>query len=344
MNYLRLKINGREIKAKPGTTVLQAAQASGIYIPTLCADPDLKPHGGCRLCIIEVMGLRNMVTACTTEVCKDMVVNTETEVVHRARRSVIDLILADHPLDCLTCIKNQRCELQDVAAYLGITERNLPGTLNQRLIDDSNPFFTFNHNYCILCQRCTRTCDEITGVNAIEIINRGYNSKVSTFGDKPLMESICKSCGECVVHCPVAALVPKNNIIPTSKVETTCPYCGVGCMMEIGVRNGKIVSVHGSRSSQANNGRLCVKGRYGIADFVHHPERLTQPLLRENNKLKATDWDEALDFVAKKLSAYSGSQIAVIASAKCTNEENYVVQKFARSVLGTNNIDHCARL
>jgi len=344
MNYLKLKINGREVKAKPGTTVLQVAQAAGIYIPTLCADPDLEPNGSCRLCIVEVKGIRDMPTACTTIVSDSMVVNTETEAINIARRTIIDLIIADHPMDCLTCVKNQRCELQNVAAYLGITERNLSGIINERSIDDSNPFFTLNHNYCILCQRCTRTCDEITGVNAIEIINRGYDSKVSTFGDKPLMESICKSCGECVVRCPVAALVAKNSAVPTSKVETTCPYCGVGCMMDLGIRNGKIVSIEGSRSSPANNGRLCVKGRYGIADFVHHPERLTQPLLRKNNKLTETGWDEALDIVAEKLSAYSGGQIAVIASAKCTNEENYVVQKFARSVLGTNNIDHCARL
>ena len=341
---LKLIINGRQVTAKNGMTVLQAAQEAGIYIPTLCADPDLEPHGGCRLCIVEVEGMRDMPTACTTTVSDGMVVNTETEAVNKARRTVIDLLISDHPMDCLTCVKNQRCELQEVAAYLGITERHLPMTITERPVDDSNPFFTLDHNYCILCQRCTRTCDEVTVVNAVEIINRGYDSKVSTFGDKPLMESICKSCGECVVRCPVAALVPKNNIIPTSEVETTCPYCGVGCMMHLGIRDDKIISVKGSRNSQANNGRLCVKGRYGIADFVHHPQRLTEPLIGKNNVLQETNWDEALDIITEKLSGYSGDQIAVIASAKCTNEENYIVQKFARTVLGTNNIDHCARL
>ncbi len=325
-------------------TVLQAAQEAGIYIPTLCADPDLEPHGGCRLCIIEIKGMRDMPTACTTTISDGMVINTETDAVNKARRSVIDLLIADHPMDCLTCVKNQRCELQEVAAYLGITERQLPRTTTERPVDDSNPFFTLDRNYCILCQRCTRTCDEVTGVNAIEIINRGYDSKVSTFGDKPLMESICKSCGECVVRCPVAALVPKNNIIPTCEVETTCPYCGVGCMMYLGIRDDKIVSIQGSRNSQANNGRLCVKGRYGIADFVHSSQRLAKPLIRKNDVFQEASWDEALDTVAEKLSGYSGNQIAVIASAKCTNEENYIVQKFARTVLHTNNIDHCARL
>lgn len=341
---LKLIINGRQVTSTSGITVLQAAQEASIYIPTLCADPDLEPHGGCRLCIIEIKGMRGMPTACTTTISDGMVINTETDAVNKARRSVIDLLIADHPMDCLTCVKNQRCELQEVAAYLGITERHLPRTTTERPVDDSNPFFTLDRNYCILCQRCTRTCDEVTGVNAIEIINRGYDSKVSTFGDKPLMESICKSCGECVVRCPVAALVPKNNIIPTCEVETTCPYCGVGCMMYLGIRDDKIVSIQGSRNSQANNGRLCVKGRYGIADFVHSSQRLAKPLIRKNDVFQEASWDEALDTVAEKLSGYSGNQIAVIASAKCTNEENYIVQKFARTVLHTNNIDHCARL
>jgi len=310
---LKLIINGRQISAASGMTVLQAAQEAGIYIPTLCADLDLEPHGGCRLCIIEIKGMRGMPTACTTTISDGMVINTETDAVNKARRSVIDLLIADHPMDCLTCVKNQRCELQEVAAYLGITERHLPRTTIERPVDDSNPFFTLDRNYCILCQRCTRACDEVTGVNAIEIINRGYDSKVSTFGDKPLMESICKSCGECVVRCPVAALVPKNNIIPTCEVETTCPYCGVGCMMHLGIRDDKIVSIQGSRNSQANNGRLCVKGRYGIADFVHSSQRLTKPLIRKNDVFQEASWDEALDTVAEKLSGYSGNQIAVIA-------------------------------
>lgn len=181
-------------------------------------------------------------------------------------------------------------------------------------------------------------------VNAIEIVDRGYESRVSTFGDKPLFESICQSCGECVVRCPVAALVPKDAIQPTSEVETTCPYCGVGCEMHLGTRAGNIVSVRGSRQSKSNQGRLCVKGRYGIPEFVHHSERLSHPLIRQNGKLTEASWDEALDLVVQKLASYSKDQVAVISSAKCTNEENYIIQKFSRAILGSNNIDHCARL
>lgn len=341
---VELTINGRQVTAENGTTLLKAAQKAGIYVPTLCSEADLEPHGGCRLCMVEIDGMRDMPTACTTIVSNGMVVNSETDAVNKARRNVLNLIMAEHPMDCLTCVKNQRCELQQVAAYLGITERELPHTDNKYPVDDSNPFFTLDRNYCILCQRCTRTCDEVTMINAIEIMNRGYDSKVSTFGDKSLMESICKSCGECVVRCPVAALVPKNFVMPTSEIETTCPYCGVGCMMHLGIRDNHIVSVQGSRNSQANNGRLCVKGRFGIADFVHHPQRLSKPLIRKSEKLGEVSWDEALNTIAERLASYPANQIAVIASARCTNEDNYIVQKFTRTVLGTNNIDHCARL
>ncbi|MCJ7763850.1 MAG: formate dehydrogenase subunit alpha, partial [Dehalococcoidales bacterium] len=196
----------------------------------------------------------------------------------------------------------------------------------------------------ILCQRCTRTCDEITCVNAIEIINRGYESHVGTFGDKPLMESICQSCGECVVRCPVAALTIKGAVQPSREVETTCPYCGVGCSMLLGIRDGKIVSIRGNRQSLSNNGRLCVKGRFGIPEFVHHTERLATPIIRKNNKLEEATWDEAIELVAEKFSGYQPDEVAVISSAKCTNEDNYIIQKFARAMLRTNNVDHCARL
>ena len=339
-----LTINGREIEARQGMTVLEAAQAADIYIPALCYEPDLKPYGGCRLCVVEIEGMRGLPTACTTPAADGMVVHTETPAVDEVRRTVVDLLIADHPTDCLTCCKNQRCELQKIAAYLGITERRFTRVDRDLPVDDSNPFFYIDRNYCILCGQCVRTCDEVTVVNAVEIVFRGYPSRVTTFGDKPLLESICQSCGECVVRCPVAALVPKNFTIPTQEVATICPYCGVGCGMYLGIRDGRIVSVRGDRENPASIGRLCVKGRYGIDEFVHHPERLTTPLIRRNGELTEATWDEALDLVASKLSSYQKDEVAVISSAKCTNEENYILQKFTRAVLGTNNVDHCARL
>jgi formate dehydrogenase alpha subunit len=343
-NMIALNINGQEVNARPGMTVLEAAQKAGIYIPTLCSDPDLAPHGGCRLCVVEIEKMRGLPTACTTAAGDGMTVRTETEAVKEARRLVIDLLIADHPMDCLTCAKNQRCGLQTAAAYLGITERRFPWLKRDIAVDNSNPFFRLDRNYCILCGRCTRACDEVTGVNAIEIADRGYQSRVSTFNDQPLKESICQSCGECVVRCPVASLIPKETTPPTSEVISTCPYCGVGCGLKLGIREGKIISVAGDRQNPASQGRLCVKGRYGIAQFVHSPERLTTPLIRKKGKLTEATWDEALDLIAEKLKGYAPDEMAVISSAKCTNEENYVIQKFGRAVLGTNNVDHCARL
>jgi predicted molibdopterin-dependent oxidoreductase YjgC len=341
---IRLTINGVSVKVNKGATVLEAAQAAGIYIPTLCADPDLEPYGSCRLCVVEIEGLRGLPTACTTPATDGMVVHTETPAANEVRRTAVELLLADHPVDCLTCPKNQHCELQKVAAYLGITERRFPHTDRTFEIDASNPFFDLDRNYCILCARCVRTCQEVTGVGAIDLAYRGYQTQVAAFGDKPMMESICKSCGECVERCPVGALIPKVNLQPAYEVKTTCPYCGVGCQMYLGVRDGQVMRVRGDRENEVNRGRLCVKGRYGATEFIHHPERLNNPLVRRNGEFSEATWDEALDEVASRLGKYQPEEVAIVSSAKCTNEENYLLQKLGRAVIGTHNIDHCARL
>jgi predicted molibdopterin-dependent oxidoreductase YjgC len=288
--------------------------------------------------------MRGLPTACTTKVAEGMAVKTYGTELDQVRRDTLQLLLANHPTDCLTCIKNQRCELQKVAAYMGVTERTLRRTSLPKVVDESNPFFKLDRNYCILCGRCTRTCDEITCVNAIEMVSRGDDTRVSTFGDQPFMESICRSCGECVTRCPVGALIPKNDIIPASEVLTTCCYCAVGCSMYLGLRDGKIVSVRGNREGKANKGKLCVKGRFGIAEFVTHPDRLTSPLIKGENGQAPAAWDDALQLVADNFKKYAPDEIAVIASARTTNEDVYVAQKLARAVLGTNNLDNCARL
>ncbi len=344
MENITLTINGQQVTAKSGMTVLEAAISAGIYIPTLCYYPDLKPYGGCRVCIVEIEGMRGLPPSCTTPATNGMKVHTETEAVNNVRRTVLELLIADHPAECLTCPSDRNCELQKVASYMGMTSIRLPRQRIEFEIDDSNPFFYVDRNKCILCARCTRACNEITCVGAIDMANRGYKMKVSTFNDTPFFDSICRSCGECVVRCPVGALAPKLNIPPTTEVETTCPYCGVGCTMYLGVRGENIVSIRGKSEGQANKGKLCVKGRYGVTEFVHHPERLKTPLVRKNGKLEPATWDEALGLIASKLPDFKPEEMAVIASARCTNEDNYVLQKFTRAVLGTNNIDHCARL
>ncbi len=344
MENIRLTIDGHAVEVAKGTTVLEAAQSVGIYIPTLCYDPDLEPYGGCRLCVVEIEKMRGMPTACTTPATEGMVVHTETPAVNDVRRTVVDLLLADHPLDCLTCAKNQRCDLQNVAAYLGIAERRYPRADRSLPVDTSNPFFKLDRNYCILCGKCVRTCDEVTMVNAIEIVSRGYPSHIGTFGDKPLTQSNCISCGECVTRCPTGALVPLERRQPERVVRSVCPYCGVGCGILLGVRGEAVINVRGDRENPVNNGRLCVKGRFGIADFVNHPTRLRKPLIKKNGEFVEASWDEALDLVAGKLAEHRGKEFAAISSAKAPNEDNYVFQKFTRVVMGTNSIDHCARL
>ena len=344
METITLTIDGIEVKAKKGATVLEAAQVADIYVPTLCWDGDLEPYGACRLCVVEVEGMRGLPTACTTPVTDGMVVLTDTPQVNKVRRTAVELIIADHPTDCLICSKNQRCDLQKVVAYLGITEQRFRQTIREHLIDKSNPFFDRDMSKCILCGKCVRTCDEILGVGAIAFTFRGYASEITTFNGKPILESNCVSCGECVVRCPTAALMPKIAIQPTREMKTLCPYCGVGCGIYLGLRGGEVVSVEGDRESVANKGKLCVKGRFGIADFVNHAERLTTPLVRKDGALVEATWEEALALVASRLANYKGEKFAAISSAKGTNEENYLIQKFARSVMGTNNVDHCARL
>ncbi|MBN1368313.1 MAG: (2Fe-2S)-binding protein [Dehalococcoidales bacterium] len=344
MEKYKLTINGKHIEAVRGMTVLEAANSAGIYIPTLCADPDLEPYGSCRLCVVEIEGMRGLPTSCTTPVTEGMVVHTETPAVTAVRKMAVELLIADHPADCLTCTKNQNCELQKVANYLGIKELRFPKTTRKYEIDTSNPFFDIDRNKCILCARCVRTCNEITCVGAIDLAFRGNDTKVATFGDKTLFDSICQSCGECMVRCPTGALALKEVNNYTHEVKTTCPYCGVGCSMILGVRNNKVVSVKGNREGASNQGKLCVKGRFGIPEFVNSPERLTTPLIKKNGKLEKASWDEAIRLIASKFSNYQPEEVAVVSSSRATNEANYITQKFARSALGTNNVDNCARV
>ncbi len=360
---VQLTIDGKKVRASEKATVLEAALGAGIYIPTLCYDPDLQPYGACRLCIVEIEGMRGAVSSCTTPVKNNMVVRTETALVNRARRAALELILVNHQGDCLTCYKNLHCELQKVAQYLGLKPEDLVRFRKSTRIlplDTSHPAFDRDHNKCILCGRCIQGCQEMAAVGAIDLAFRGYETKVSTFGDKPMLESICVSCGECISRCPTGALTPKNYEEPTGHVETICPYCGVGCTLDLGIRGNKIVAVQGVRESPVNKGGLCVKGRFGC-DFVNSPQRLTRPLIRRPGVGKdgqgagkredlfyEADWDEALDRVVQGLTGTLGRHgadaLGVLSSAKCTNEDNYLLQKFARAVLGTNNVDHCARL
>jgi predicted molibdopterin-dependent oxidoreductase YjgC len=354
MATVNMTINGRQVTAREGQTVLEAATEAGIKIPTLCHHPALKPIGSCRLCLVEISRQRTLQPACTFPVMDGAEILTHSPKVEEARRFVLELLLSDHPLDCMTCERTGSCELQDLAYEYGIQQTRFPGVQHDYPIDTSNPFYLRDYNKCILCRRCVRACNEINGVEAIGVIQRGFSSKIGTAFDGTMQDSPCEFCGMCVEVCPTGALQPKLGIgqgraWELDKVATTCPYCGVGCQYYLNVKDGRIVGVSSKWDAPANHGWTCVKGRYGW-DFVHHPDRLTKPLIRreKGGELEEAEWDEALDLVAtrfKEIKEKHGPQaFGALSSAKCTNEENFAMAKFARAVMGTNNVDHCARL
>ncbi len=345
MDKVALAIDGVEILAAKGMTVLQAALDNGVYIPHLCNHPDLEPAGVCRLCMVEI-DTRGLTISCKAPVEDGMVVRTESPQIKKVRSIAAELLIANHHVDCLTCAKNNQCKLQEVANYIGIDEQRLEQLRQMDAVfpvDSSNPFFDRDPNRCILCGICIRACEQAQGVGVIDFAFRGFQTVVSTFGNKPLIESSCESCGECLAKCPVGALTPKNFQAPSREVSTICPYCGCGCGIYLGLRGEAVVSARGDDDNPVNTGSLCVKGRFGY-DFVNHPERLTTPLIKRDGEFTEATWDWATEFITGKFGEYRGDEFAAFSSAKCTNEENYIVQKFTRAVMGTNNIDHCARL
>lgn len=338
-------VDGVKVEAREGQSILQAALDAGIYIPHLCYHPDLKPAGMCRLCVVELEG-RGIVTSCEAPAHDGARVFTNTPQVQKVRQVALELLLSNHDSNCLACAKNNDCTLQKVASFIGINEerfQQLRMLTPQYPVDNSNPFFRRDPNKCVLCGICVRTCAEIHGIGAIDYAFRGFATAISTLGNKPIAESKCQSCGECVVRCPTGALVPKETRKPAREVKTTCTFCGVGCQVYLGARGNEIVSARGDRDSVVNRGHLCVKGRFGYG-FINSPERLKTPLIKKNGRFVEATWDEALALVANRFAQYKGDQVGVIGSSRCTNEDNYVVMKFARAVMSTNNVDNCARL
>jgi len=342
---ITLTIDGVEVKAAPGTSILRAALANNIYIPHLCDHVDLTSVGICRVCLVEIEGRRPTVS-CMTPVEEGMVVRTSSEELDQIRKVNLELLVLHHDYDCQNCAMNSKCQLQELTRYIDIDEERINAMRQPELdmpLDDSNIYYLRDLNKCVLCGICVRTCEEIQGDECIDFTFRGIETKIGVLGDKPIAESTCVTCGECVSRCPVGALVPRQAIEPTYEVETICPFCGCGCGVTVGVRGGKVVSSHAVSDSPASGGSLCVKGRFGLG-FVSSPNRLTTPLIRKDGELVEASWEEAISLIAEKFGQYKGDQFATIASAKCTVEDNYAIQKFTRAVMGTNNIDHCARL
>lgn len=373
---IKISIDNKQIKVEKGTTVLQAANMVGIRIPNLCYHENLPVTSACRLCLVEIDGAKSLMASCSAPVVDGMKVFTDSERVINARRMVLELLLSDHPDDCE---KSGSCELQDYAREYHVEKVRFTGEKRKISLENGDPFLIRDYEKCILCGRCVRACQDVMGISAIEFANRGFKTKIATTFDIPLQDSTCVMCGNCIEVCPVGALREKQaegkgHEREYKKVRTTCPYCGVGCNIELNVVDNKVVKVTSWKDSPVNSGWLCVKGKFGF-EFINHPDRLKKPLIKKsllnvvrgfslanNNatlKGRTTDfsidnsfveisWEEALTLIADKLKEikekHGPDSIAGLASAKCTNEENYLFQKFIRAVIGTNNVDHCARL
>jgi predicted molibdopterin-dependent oxidoreductase YjgC len=344
---VRLKIDGVETEVQEGMTVLEAARQLDIHIPALCNHPKLTPFGGCRLCIVEIKGMARPVTSCTTPVGDGMEVTTTGPYLERLRRTVLELILSDHPNDCMVCEEAGDCTLQELAYFYGIRENRFEGERRRYRERDGNPFIERELEKCIMCGRCVKVCDEVQGVGAIDFGYRGFNSKICTPFEKDLD---CEFCGQCVAVCPTGALTGKSwkqkgRQKDVREVDTVCPYCGTGCSITLHVRRNEVIRVS-SKEDTLNEGWLCVKGRFSF-NFINNPDRLKRPLIKRNGEFQETSWDNALDYIAERLRAikdkYGPDAIGGLSSARCTNEENFLFQKFMRAAIGTNNIDHCAR-
>ncbi|BBB89776.1 putative formate dehydrogenase [Methylomusa anaerophila] len=351
MAEVTLTIDGKQVTVPQGATVLEAAQKAGIFIPTLCYDKELSKPGACRICVVEIAGFRCLPASCVTEAAEGMVVTTTSDAVVEARKTILELLLENHPEDCLTCSKNGECLLQDYAYKYGARAGAFGGEKHAYPIEEDNPVIVRDMNKCILCGRCIRMCEELHGCSVIDFAYRGFNTKVAPALDTTYKESSCVFCGNCVAVCPVGALeekamMGKGRSWEITKVKTTCPFCGVGCNFDLNVKDGQVIGVTSNPTSAVNGRLTCVKGRFGT-DYIHSPERLTTPLIKKNGEFVEATWDEALDLVASKFSEikknHGGDALAALSSARCVNEENYLMQKFMRAVIGTNNIDHCAR-
>lgn len=366
-----LTIDGLEVQAQPGTTVLDAALAHNIDIPRLCHSPKLRPLGSCRLCVVEIENMRGYPSACTVPVTEGLVVHTETDTLNTMRRETLSLILAEHPYTCLVCKdycgvfhsgtirkaavttgcsycpSNGRCELQTLVKRLDITDIPYPIRYRGLPLETADPFFDRDYNLCVLCGRCVQACRDLRHNSVLSFVNRGSRAVVGTAFGRSHLDAGCEFCGACVDVCPTGAMADKRSKwegAPTATAASVCPYCAVGCNITVEVKNNKVIRTVGRPDGVTNDGQLCVRGRFGVVDVVHHLNRLKNPAICRENRRVEVSWDEALPVAAQKLAPYHGDEIAVIGSASATNEDAYLLQKFARTVLKTNNIAMAAAL
>ena len=351
-------IDNRAFEIEEGETILSFIRRyrDKNLIPTLCDAPNLDPFGSCRVCSVEVAleenGPVKTMASCHAPVVEGQYIYTSTEAVKALRKNIVELVLTDHPLDCLTCEVNGNCELQTVAAQVGIRDVRYPEGDNHlyRMKDLSHPYMTSDLSKCINCYRCVRACDEVQGEFVLSMSGRGFDSKIIKGFDTSFMDSDCVSCGACSQACPTSAIsdvFQSKAIQATDTTRTICTYCGVGCNLEVSTSNGEILSITAPYDAEVNQGHTCLKGRYAFK-FYDHPERLNSPMIKRNGEFEKVTWEEVYDYIANKLSGFKEEfgpdSMAGISSSRCTNEENYLMQKFYRAVINTNNIDGCARV
>ena len=365
---ITISFDGVEVTTQPGKMVLEAAIDAGIYVPYLCYHPGMEPFAACRMCVVAVEGQRGFPASCTLPVQDGMRVRNAASDVDQLRHSVMEMLIAEHPNGCLTCHridicgpgdiclrhvavndrcvtcpKNERCELKDTVRYLGMNlESPLDYKYRQIPLEVADPFYDRDYNLCIVCGRCVRACDEIRGDNAIAFTERSGQALVGASFGASLLESGCEFCGACIDVCPVGALVERDHKWEKARrVERSiCPHCPVGCQLNLEFNDrDQLIRAIPEINSPANRGQACFKGKFGL-EYVNDPARLSAPLLRRDGLLQEASWDEALDYVAARLPGYTGKSFALLTSPTSTNEEHYLAQKFARSVMGSNNVDH----
>lgn len=354
-------LDGREVEFRQGETVLEVANREGLAIPTLCHDPRLKPAGACRTCLVEIDGWRRLAPACATPAAAGMKILSENDRIDRHRKTLLALYMTDHPGTREEAEVGQPNELFDMAERYGAPmDWGHMEPVRAGRPEDRNPYVLFDPDLCILCARCTRYCDEIEGVSAITLAERGSHTTISTVDKLSLMDTTCELCGGCIDVCPTGAMTEKMPLLrgdkkerDLTKVRTTCNFCGVGCQLDLNVDPeardglGRVVKVSSPPpGTTTNDGNLCVKGRFAY-DFIHHEDRLTAPLVRgDDGEFHETTWEDALERTARGLlgvkERHGADSLGFISSSRCTMEENFLVQKLSRAVFGTNNVHQCA--